>query len=241
MRGFREFIDANKSAVKDRFVITESERLTVIENGLRKLASFKEDIEAKLNIFLTINPKYEVASAIKPEEILTYVARWPLVIHLISAVTCLSLSATCHTMCCFDQNVSDFVCKLDLTGICFLIAGSSYSAIYYGFACEGVKHLRIMFLIVITVMCTLISIMLMIPYFSTPAARTFRGWCFIILGLSPGIAVIASSQKSDQMLDYDTWQWLWGGLVYIGGALIYIAKIPEKFFPKRFDYVGASH
>jgi hypothetical protein len=32
-----------------------------------------------------------------------------------------------------------------------------------------------------------------------------------------------------------------GGLVYIGGALIYVFRIPERHFPIRFDLIGASH
>jgi predicted membrane channel-forming protein YqfA (hemolysin III family) len=32
-----------------------------------------------------------------------------------------------------------------------------------------------------------------------------------------------------------------GGLVYIGGALIYVYRIPERYFPVKFDLVGASH
>ena len=35
--------------------------------------------------------------------------------------------------------------------------------------------------------------------------------------------------------------WLIGGFVYIGGALIYGFRIPERCFPYRFDLVGASH
>ena len=31
------------------------------------------------------------------------------------------------------------------------------------------------------------------------------------------------------------------GLVYIGGALIYVFRIPERHFPIRFDLIGASH
>lgn len=35
--------------------------------------------------------------------------------------------------------------------------------------------------------------------------------------------------------------WLFGGLVYIGGALIYAFRFPERYFPKRFDLLGSSH
>lgn len=31
------------------------------------------------------------------------------------------------------------------------------------------------------------------------------------------------------------------GALYIAGALLYANRIPEKFFPGKFDYLGASH
>jgi predicted membrane channel-forming protein YqfA (hemolysin III family) len=35
--------------------------------------------------------------------------------------------------------------------------------------------------------------------------------------------------------------WLIGGLIYAGGAGIYALKIPERWFKRYFDIVGASH
>ena len=35
--------------------------------------------------------------------------------------------------------------------------------------------------------------------------------------------------------------WAVGGVVYIVGAIIYAMRIPEKFFPRKFDLVGSSH
>lgn len=35
--------------------------------------------------------------------------------------------------------------------------------------------------------------------------------------------------------------WLIGGLTYIGGAIIYILRIPEKLYPVKFDLIGHSH
>jgi adiponectin receptor len=32
-----------------------------------------------------------------------------------------------------------------------------------------------------------------------------------------------------------------GGVMYIVGAIIYMLRIPERWFPNRFDYFGASH
>lgn len=35
--------------------------------------------------------------------------------------------------------------------------------------------------------------------------------------------------------------WLFGGFVYIGGALLFVARFPERYFPKKFDLIGSSH
>ena len=32
-----------------------------------------------------------------------------------------------------------------------------------------------------------------------------------------------------------------GGATYIGGAIIYALRIPERWSPKTFDLVGSSH
>lgn len=32
-----------------------------------------------------------------------------------------------------------------------------------------------------------------------------------------------------------------GGAFYIGGAILYAKRIPEKFYPGTFDIVGSSH
>lgn len=31
------------------------------------------------------------------------------------------------------------------------------------------------------------------------------------------------------------------GVMYVGGALLYAARFPERFFPGRFDYLLSSH
>jgi len=32
-----------------------------------------------------------------------------------------------------------------------------------------------------------------------------------------------------------------GAVLYIGGAMVYVYRAPERLWPKRFDIVGASH
>jgi len=196
-----------------------------------------------LNIYLTINPKFELASIINPDSVLTYVPRWPLLVHLTSAVFCLGCSALFHTLCCYSCEVNEHLASLDYCGICFLIMGSSYSGIYYGFACDEVRWLRNLWMTYFTVSCTGTMIMLLHPMFKAPKFRPFRGWLFVILGLSTGMWMfwLAFSDDKENILQYNGKPWAWGGVAYVGGAMFFVYRFPEKYFKRKFDIIGASH
>jgi len=37
------------------------------------------------------------------------------------------------------------------------------------------------------------------------------------------------------------YHWLLGGIFYVAGAVIYAMRIPERWYPGRFDFCGLSH
>ena len=39
----------------------------------------------------------------------------------------------------------------------------------------------------------------------------------------------------------DLFYWIFGGILYIAGATIYMLRLPERFFPGLFDIFGSSH
>lgn len=66
--------------------------------------------------------------------------RWQDTFHftvfLVSAAVCLGFSATYHTLSCHSRKISKRWNQLDYVGIVFLIVGSNFPAIYYGFYCD---------------------------------------------------------------------------------------------------------
>jgi hypothetical protein len=62
--------------------------------------------------------------------------RWPIVVFLMSAVTCLTTSASYHLFNCHSLTVSNFLLLLDYAGISVLICGSFFPPIFYGFYCD---------------------------------------------------------------------------------------------------------
>jgi adiponectin receptor len=73
--------------------------------------------------------------------------------------------------------------------------------------------------------------------FGKPERRIFRGSMFIALGLStviPVIHLVFFKQYVHGYVEPTLINWFLGGVCYIGGCLIYINRIPEKWYPGKF-------
>jgi adiponectin receptor len=136
------------------------------------------------------NPKFNVLNNMHTTVLLTYVPKWPLLVHLFSACFCLGASAMFHLFQIHSGWVDSIMSRLDYGGISILIMGSSYPPIYYVFTCEPVYWHQTFFLILITATSTSCFVVTMLPSMNTPKWRPFRGIMFIVLGLSAGIPFV---------------------------------------------------
>lgn len=80
--------------------------------------------------------------------------------------------------------------------------------------------------------------------FRTPALRPFRALMFVLTGLSAIIPVLhgirlfgLAHMRQAAGLDWVVLQ----GALYISGAAIYAARVPEKWAPGKYDILGSSH
>jgi adiponectin receptor len=84
----------------------------------------------------------------------------------------------------------------------------------------------------------------MLPAANTPKWRPCRAYIFIALGISAAIPFFYLSYimpdhwnpyiiNSWNISPYET-----AGAIYIGGAICYALKFPEKWFPCKFDLIG---
>lgn len=80
--------------------------------------------------------------------------------------------------------------------------------------------------------------------FRTPRWRPYRAAMFIALGFSAVIPILEAiwnrgieQVKVEMSLVHCSWQ----GFLYILGACIYAMRVPERFWPRKFDLFGSSH
>ncbi|OWT42544.1 hemolysin-III family protein [Pochonia chlamydosporia 170] len=112
-------------------------------------------------------------------------------IFMLTAVTCLSLSATYHTLMNHSQHMEHFCLRLDMLGVVIFILGDLVLGIYMVFWCEPLPR-NIYWSMVslsprIGVFGMLTIFMTTHPKFQGPKYRLFRALMFVATGLS-GVA-----------------------------------------------------
>jgi len=158
------------------------------------------------------------------------------------AIICLSFSWLFHTVSCHSPLVSYVFSKMDYCGIAILTMGSFVPWLYYGFYCQ--TFTKVVYLVGILLLGSTAIVVSLWDKFSAPEYRNLRAGLFIGLGLSGVIPAVHYSIKEGLIKAFTDgalgWLLLMAAL-YIGGALLYANRIPERWFPGYFDIWFQSH
>lgn len=146
----------------------------------------------------------------------------------------MGFSAVFHIFGCHSAYAYKKLAILDYTGISVMIVGSYYPPLYYGFECN--PFWRNFYLGVITLLGVCGIAVSTIPVFSTARFRVVRALFFIAFGFFAIFPV-------PHLLIINGWYRLWPvfvgltlmGVLYVTGAAFYSSRIPERFFPGKFD------
>ncbi|KNE71110.1 hemolysin III family channel protein [Allomyces macrogynus ATCC 38327] len=161
---------------------------------------------------------------------------------LASACACFLFSTLFHTHYCNNRDAYVRFGCLDYAGISILICGSATLVTYYVLACDPL--LRTIYL---TLLLSVSFVGIVGPYFAIWATSRFRVWRTIIYvasGILSGVPIFHYVFKHGIPTDMPWWAmygWFVMGGTYIVGATIYASKVPERWWPGRFDYFGHSH
>ena len=225
-----DYISSKISIIKDKVVLLKEKILNLIKLDYSKSKIIESDLDEQYKTDLKNR---------KPIEL----ARWPLFIIIHSAILCFIFSSCFHSIGTINEKYHDILNRFDYGGISLLISGSCYPPYYYFFYySNGFKYFYLTEITIFGIGTFLYSLT---DDFNKPNKRTLRGTIYLIFGLSTGIPVLHMAFFGDTIegnspgiqLIY----WYLGGISYVVGALLYILRFPEKIFPIKFDYIGASH
>lgn len=161
--------------------------------------------------------------------------RWPAYVFLGGAMACLLISATCHLFGCCAAHISKYLWRVDYSGITILIVTSFYPPVYYGFMCQ--PALRNFYLASTTLMGAATIAVSLPDRFQQRAYRPLRAGMYASLGMW-GVAPVLHAW----LLHGHAWQMRWAllydlamGAMYLLGAFLYAARIPECWHPGKYD------
>ena len=158
-----------------------------------------------------------------------------------AACKCLVCSCMWHTMNSIaDQTLMERFACVDYTGISLLIAASIMTTEYTAFYCEPVS--RWTYIVTTAVLGVGGVILPWHPTFNRADMAWARVAFYVALGATGFAPVIQLNMtRGSQWSYYFYAPVLKSVMVYLGGAIIYALKLPEKLLPGRFDYFGGSH
>jgi len=166
------------------------------------------------------------------------VTRWPLMAYLLSCLSCLGLSTSCHWLYCKNEHVCKVVTYLDFWGIALLFLGASYTYISFKYACGPFIVWRYTFTSVIallTLVCCWASVQ---PSIMSPLKRSILFFAFGLSCLVP-VVLLYFWHDPRYTLNPKFEAYAWPMICLFVGVLIYILRVPEKWSKTgTFDFIG---
>ncbi|KAH8731458.1 adiponectin receptor protein 1 [Phaeosphaeriaceae sp. PMI808] len=162
-------------------------------------------------------------------------------VFFFAACKCLACSTIWHTMnSVSNQTLLERFACVDYTGISLLVAASIMTTEYAAFYCEPVSRWTYM---LITAFLGIGGVLL--PWHPT-FNRADMAWLRVLFYVSLALTGFLPFGQLAYSRGIEWAQYFYAPLgksltVYMTGALLYASKVPERWCPGLFDYVGCSH
>lgn len=243
-KNFNENINLTKNMIMkmSKDFLHNIENMNLLKNFLDSLTNFKKELLQKIDsremewMDIWHKSHLDKQSHFK-------VSKLPIFGMIFGAIFCLICSTVYHLFSCHCEQTNNILNRIDYAGISILIAGSCYPPYFYFFYCSS--FFSMFYVTFITIFAVVVFACSLKSDFNTPKRRSLRGILFSLLGVStaaPFIHILFFSQYTPGIItNPQLSNWVIGGISYLFGAVIYIWRFPEKYWPGKFDFGGNSH
>ncbi|ETV98681.1 hypothetical protein H310_08784 [Aphanomyces invadans] len=168
------------------------------------------------------------------------VPQWPMILFLSSIVSCFALSTTYYLLYVQNDSVASVYLQMDFAGIIAFIVGCYVPSIYYAFYCDPTCQAA--YLGVVGVLAVGLFVALGVPSIGrnkVMRVKAFLGLIFFAV-VPIGHAIFAFGFWDDHVqlmikpaVTCSVFSFL--------GLFLYVTRLPERWYPGKFDVVGSSH
>lgn len=162
--------------------------------------------------------------------------------NVLAAIVTFALSSAYHTLISHSPEVSSMWLRIDYVGILTLILGSFFSGIYVGFYCLPTPRTIYWSMIVLFSFAT--AMLVLHPRLQSHKYRGLKTYAFVATALT-GFAPIGHGlflYGWNEMMERSGMPYYFlEGIIYGVGAVVFITRFPESFWPGYFDIWWSSH
>jgi adiponectin receptor len=163
-------------------------------------------------------------------------------VYFTGVVVCFVLSTIFHTFSDHSPHMHKFGNELDHLGIVLVMWGTGVSGAHFGFYHHHV--IRNFYFALLTATAVGCGVFTLRPKFRRPTYRLVRFLMYAGLGASLFVPIVHGLFKFgwDELDDKMGLESFFGlGLINFSGSAVYASRVPERWFPRRFDLLGQSH
>ena len=165
---------------------------------------------------------------------------WPMKYCLICSIYLYGISTVYHTYFCVNKNLSCILLRLDYSGICLIATAGIIPIIQYGFYCnQEVKQIYTVLIFSLCLITWIISLLDFVHKEDFVIYKTLIYVIFYAITFCPLIHLLAFSRLGKLGPHFNLFDIEIGFLTVlfflIGGITIYTFRIPERYYPIKFD------
>jgi adiponectin receptor len=163
--------------------------------------------------------------------------------NVISSFVCFTLSSIMHIFYPMNDKICYRLMVLDYMGIFINITGTISAFIYFSFYCQEMYQ-QLYFILLSASTILILIIFICYKFLVLPEQRKWRVLLFVVYAISIMVPIIHRFSIKDENDEYfldELRYFTLSGLSLVLGIIAYIAQIPERFYPGKFDRVGNSH
>lgn len=216
-----------------------------IKENLYKLSS---NNNSKLNNYALLDVKtnsfsYDLSEIISNENMLPIYKDLPkdyIFYQIICCMFCLLFSTIYHTYFPISKRMFIILRRLDYSGIIIAIMGTSVSAYYYLFYCND--FYKIFYCSIIIVLSTISLLFLILLGDSYHRLKKYMLFSLGVFSFLPKIHYEINFDETIGMIpDAKVYNYYIGAFMIFLGFICFNKKLPERFYPGKFDLLLSSH